>query len=525
MATKITTADIESYLEKLGKKDSKDKVHFERVLFAINASKKGGVKIVLDSPDHEAILKNFKSKMIQTLTGKFKNGTLTKVQAVVKGINNDIKTPVIRLKYNDNGKGTRYVDFDVKEYPDKKDEKGGGTLPDTISEPATRFILNAALESKGKIFKTEEDIFVHDVYKDLEKLFNKKWGHKLDSWIYTFLTQNKIFFHHYGKVAWAKFKHMDYKDERDMQVFFMEHLKTLSSAPGVKVGRTYQQWNPADIWAVKRSEQSTLEDEITEATKNPSADNLMKLNLHIVKLMEKKELVGISLKKIESGGSYKIFNVDSSKLLTNLKSWKALEKFDMSDISFGLRNVFGNFPGKGGKGIAATNYIYFGEKFKVDVTRTSDGNLVFNSQILNEKGAQAGQSPIQSLLARLKHGSSNVTFNNKVKDYPQNADEFAEIAEDPKSVKYKLYKKWFNFASKHSKNDYKDVKKFDDYLNNVQEAYDSRPKEGIAKLALLNFWYDALNNHDKNPEFWTDMLYFGMKIIAKGQFGPHIKIS
>ena len=525
MATKITTADIETYLEKLGKKDSKDKIYFERVLFAINASKKGGVKIVLDSPDHEAILKNFKSKMIQTLTGKFKNGTLTKVQGVVKGINNDIKTPVIRLKYNDNGKGTRYIDFDVKEYPDKKDEKGGGTLPESISEPATRFILNAALESKGKIFKTEEDIFVDDVYKDLEKLFNKKWGHKLDSWIYTFLMQNKLFFQNYGRTTWAKFKHKDYKDERDMQVFFSEHLKTLEQAPNVKVGRNYEQWNPADIWAVKRTEQSTLEDEITEATKNPSADNLMKLNTHIIKLMEKKELVGISLKKITSGGSFKLYNVDSSKLITNLKAWKALDKFEMDDIRFELRNVFGNFPGLGGKGIAATNYIYFGEKFKVDVTRTTTGNLVFNSQILNEKGAQGGQSPIQPLLARLKHGASNTTFNNKVKDYPQNADEFAEIAEDPKSAKYKLYKKWFNFASKHSKNDYKGVKKFDDYLNNVQEAYDSRPKEGIAKLALLNFWYDALNNHDKDPEFWTDMLYFGLKIIAKGQFGPHIKIS
>ena len=526
MATKITTADIEEYLEGLGKKDSsKKKIYFQRVLFSIKASKNGGVKIVLDSPDHEAVLKNFKSKMIQTLTGKFKNGTLTKVQGVVKGINNDIKTPVIRLKYTDNGKGTRYVDFDVREYPDKKDERGGGTLPDTISEPATRFVLNAALESKGKIFKKQEDIFVHDVYKDLEKLYGKEWGHKLDSWINTFLQQNLIFFKHYGRTAWAKFKHMDYNDERDMQVFFMEHLQSLSTAPGVTVGRTYQQWNPADLWAVKRAEQKSLEDEITAATENPSADNLMKLNLHIIKLLEKKELVGISLKKIDKDGSYKIFNVDSSKYLTNLKSWKALDKFEMEDIRFELRNIFGNFPGKGGKGIAATTYIYFGSKYKVDATRTGTGSLIFNSQILNEKGAQGGQSPIQPLLKRLRHNKSGVTFDNKIKNYPKNADEFAEIAEDPKSPQYKLYKKWFTFTSKHSKNDYKAIKKFDDYLNNVQEAYDSRPKEGIAKLSLLHFWYDALKYHDDDPVFWTDMLYFGLKIIAKGQFGPHIKIS
>ena len=520
---KITTEGIEDYLSDLGRRDSKGKVYFERILFNIKTLK-SGVKIVLDSPDTESVLKNFKSKMIKTLMGEFKGGALTKVEEKVKGINKGIDNPVIRLRYAD--KGIKYIDFDVKEYPVKKDEKGGGTLPESISEPATRFILNAALESKGKIFKTEEDIFVHDVYKDLEKLFNKNWGHKLDSWIYTFLTQNKIFFQNYGRVTWAKFKHKDYKNERDMQVFFVEHLKTLEEAPGVKVGRNYEQWNPADIWAVKRTEQHSLEEEITEATKNPSAENLMKLNTHIIKLMEKKELVGISLKKIVSGGSFKIYNVDSSKLLTNLKAWKALDKFEMNDIRFELRNVFGNFPGKGGKGIAATNYVYFGKKFQVSVTRTTTGNLVFNTLVLNEKGAQGGQSPIQPLLNRLKHNKSGVTFENKVKDYPQTGNDFANIIEEPSSSDYKKYKKWFNFAYKHSKNDYKTPKmSFDDWANNVYLAYESRPKEGIAKLALLNFWYDALKYHDDDPEFWTDMLYFGMKIISKGQFGPHVKIS
>ena len=519
----ITTNDIESYLEGLGKKDSKKRIHFERVLFNIKTLK-SGVHIVLDSPDTEAVLKNFKSKMIKTLMGKFKGGKLIKVQEKLKGINKSIEQEVIRLKYSD--KGIKYIDFDVKEYPKHKDSKGGGIVKPAISEPATRFILNAALESKGKIFKTEEDIFVDDVYKDLEKLFGQSMGHKLDSWIYTFLKQNQLFFKNYGRTTWAKFKHKDYKGERDMQVFFEQHLKTLTSAPGIKVGRSYTQWNPADIWAVKRSEQNTLEDEITEASKNPSADNLMKLNLHLVKLMEKKELVGISLKKIEPpGGTFKIFNVDSSKALSKLKAFKPLVEFKMDDIKFELRNVFGNFRGKGG-GVAATNYITYGNKdFQVVVTRTTTGSLIFNTLIPSDKGAQGGQSLIQPLLKALKNGASDVTFNNKIKDYPQNADEVADIIEDPKSNEYKLYKKWFNFVNKHSKNDYKDVKTFDEYLNNLQEAYDSRPKEGIAKLSLLNFWYDALKNHDKDPQFWTDMLYFGMKITARGDFGPHAKIS
>ena len=238
MAT-ITTDDIETYLEGLGKHDSKGKVHFERVLFSIKTLK-SGVKIVLDSPDTEPVVKNFKSKMIKTLTGKFKGNILTKVTEPVKGINKGIKTPVIRLRYID--KGTKHIDFDVKEYP-----AGGksGTLPPKISEPATMLVLNAALDSKGKVFKTEEDIFVHDVYKDLEKLFGKEWGHKLDEWIYTFLHQNILFFKNYSRATWAPLKHKDYKGKDDMQVFFKQHLKTLERSPGISAG-TYEHWNPSD---------------------------------------------------------------------------------------------------------------------------------------------------------------------------------------------------------------------------------------------------------------------------------------
>jgi len=540
MATKITTADIETYLQGLGKKDTKGKVYFERILFNIKTLK-SGVKIVLDSPDTEPVLKNFKSKMIKTLMGQFKNGVLTKVEEKVQGINKGIDNPVIRLRYSD--KGPKYIDFDVKEYPKKGKSS---TLNAKISEPATMLILNAALESKGKIFKTEEDIFVHDVYKDLEKLFGTEWGHKLDEWIYTFLHQNILFFKNYSRSTWAPFKHKAYKNQKDMQVFFSKHLKSLQGDPNIEdKARNYEQWNPADIWAVKRTEQKSLENEIEEASKSPNANTLMKLNTHIIKLMEKKELVGVSLKKINSGDTphFKIYNVDSSKLLTNLKAFSKLEEFNMKDIYFELRNLFGNFPGNETavpssplkKVPAATTYITYGNKeeknakFKIAVTR-SGVNIVFNTSIPSAKGAQAGQTLKQFVLRLLRSGGSSVTFNNNFKDYPQTEDDFRDIISNPKSAEYKLYKKWFSFVSKHPKNNYKDVKNFNEWAENVQQAYEARIKDGmgiagVTKLALLNFWYDALKNHDKDPEFWTDILYYGMKVTTKGQFGPHAKIS
>ena len=87
------------------------------------------------------------------------------------------------------------------------------------------------------------------------------------------------------------------------------------------------------------------------------------------------------------------------------------------------------------------------------------------------------------------------------------------------------YKKWFDFVYEHSKNDYKTKVDFEEWIDGVYGAYKIRAKVGKTKLALLNFWYDALKNHDDDPEFWTDILYFGMKITTKGQFAPYSKIS
>ena len=203
---KISTKILENYLSELGKKDSKGKIFFQRVLFDIKTSK-SGVEVMLDSPDTEAILKNFKSQMIKTLMGEFKGGVLQKEEKLQPRIGK-----VVRLKYSD--KGPKYIDFNVKEYP-----AGGksGTLPPKISEPATMLVINAALDSKGKVFKSEEDIFVHDVYKDLEKLYGKEWGPKLDEWIYTFLHQNILFFKNYSNATWAPLMHNNYKNQKDMK--------------------------------------------------------------------------------------------------------------------------------------------------------------------------------------------------------------------------------------------------------------------------------------------------------------------
>ena len=70
MATKVDTELIENYLSKIGKKDSKGMIYFSRVLFDLKKTKTG-IDIILDSPDTDQIVRNFKGEMIKSLKGEF----------------------------------------------------------------------------------------------------------------------------------------------------------------------------------------------------------------------------------------------------------------------------------------------------------------------------------------------------------------------------------------------------------------------------------------------------------------------
>ena len=69
--------------------------------------------------------------------------------------------------------------------------------------------------------------------------------------------------------------------------------------------------------------------------------------------------------------------------------------------------------------------------------------------------------------------------------------------------------------------------KFEDWQQKMVSVYGGRKGERDAKVMLmeLTFWYDALTKFAKDSEFWTDLLYTGMKINPDKEFAPHAKIS
>ena len=71
----------------------------------------------------------------------------------------------------------------------------------------------------------------------------------------------------------------------------------------------------------------------------------------------------------------------------------------------------------------------------------------------------------------------------------------------------------------------KDALKWNEFQLYWDKVYKKDKPTAIRKLMQLSFWYDALTNYSDDAEFWTDLLYTGMKIKPGREFAPHAKIS
>ena len=400
------------------------------------------------------------------------------------------------------GQGTKRK---LKFYQQKK---GSGRVKTEMQEKGTTIILENVLNGNAD-FKKETDIMKHDkTAKELRECF-KGVEHLLDNWIWTFFQQQEQFIHEYSKKKWSTF---EYGNESFVEFFTKEILPFVSRSGGGKpdAGK-YTGWNPADIWAVrnKGAVQKRLRDAMGDG-KKPKPQSLLEINTILVKLMEKNppDLVGISLKmvKYKNNAHVRLFNVETSTILKQLKSFIPLEEYTMKDIHFEPDNII-NLK-------AVTTYVNYKDKdFSINITRSSQ-NMSFNTQIKNA-AAQGGQTPIGMVVDMLK----GKEFNSSHTAYPQDRKKF--------NTKAPTYKPMWELVSKHCKT--KTKMTWEKWVTEMNVLYVEDLRDAKVTLMQLTFWYDAITkfgkDNDKSAEFWTDMLYFGMKVTSKGQFAPHAKIS
>ncbi len=248
--------------------------------------------------------------------------------------------------------------------------------------------------------------------------------------------------------------------------------------------------------------------------KKPKPQSLLEINTILVKLMEKNppDLVGISLKmvKYKNNAHVRLFNVETSPILKQLKSFVPLEEYTMKDIHFEPDNII-NLN-------AVTTYVNYKNKdFSINITRSGQ-NMSFNTQIKGA-AAQGGQTPIDMVMSMLSKGAGQSYFMKNQTQYAQDTVDFRK--------QEKKYKLMFDLVSKHCSK--KSSKTWKEWQNGICLKFAMDPRDAKVTLMQISFWYDAImkfgSNTKKSAEFWTDMLYFGMKVTMKGQFAPHAKIS
>ena len=394
-------------------------------------------------------------------------------------------------------------------FKERKDpEESRKQTPTQYQEKGTTDVFNRVLdedERYGSIADMRKDKKLMDDLRDTfsGKTAKKNVGDhrdKIDDWMNTFFSQQDLFFiQKYSPSQWSKFEY----HKQDWVTFWTDFIKKVKTHDGSRVG-DYTTWNPSDIWAVKNKK--TVNDAIDKAFKLDKDDpRLSTLNNLLIRLMKDKELVGISLKKIEGTGAHmKEMNLDP-------KSMKLSEVMElkMSDIELQLDNIVQQEK--------VTTYIKFAKTHTMNINlgdKKKPGNLSFNTQIKGT-AAQGGQAPVEQVLKLLKAKGSSNQFSNSHSNYPHEIDKKNE----------KAWEKKYDYVKKQTKNTtWPDWNEFKEYINDFNK--DKKPQLAITKLMQIDFYYDALNNYSSAKDyadFWIALLHLGMKVGER--FAPHAKIS
>ena len=386
------------------------------------------------------------------------------------------------------------IKVNLKQKKAPKSAGGGGVIDTKIQEEGTTVVLNQVIHKNKKFNKKEDILADKDTADQLKKLFGKKYEDRLEEWTHSYFEQQKEFLKKFQSAKWDIFVY----GKDDFVTFFSKQIKNVArSLNPIKPVGNYTTWSPSDIWAVY--EMDKVKKEIAKNI-NPKTQNLVELNNLLINLFKEKKLVGLSLKKIDlnQSANLKFVNIDTSTMRLG-----DIETYKMSDISFNFDNI--------SIGDKVTTYIKFGRQgdYSVNITRAGN-NLSFNTSIKATPAAQGGQAPVQMVQDLLKKSGSGTTFVNDHNKYPQSYMEYVNESDK--------YSKMFDSVKKYLSN-----KSYSKFEENLSSAYKKDKRNAIAKLMTLNFFHDALKNNSKNQEFWTDILYLGMKVGDR--FAPHAKIS
>ena len=394
-----------------------------------------------------------------------------------------------------------------------------------------------------------EDVLLETFKDDLSKLrelFEVKGnsGFPYIDWLNSFYFSQKVLLAKYSSSTFQRF-------ERDGG--FMDYItKLIKDKFGISQKDT---WNPADVWAVKGTQQAVekyIDDkmkkimdykESSQKFEGAQLDNYIRagtlyLNSILIDLLTGRDpkVVGISLKLTDSGAHIEEVNFD--KVKENIKENKALIDTIADPFIVDPKNDFiCNFEitsGKTSKGTftqdvkVSAEDAHTGDRYNFQIKAnssesTTGSNLKFELTIQGKGAARGGKVPVElvvSLVNKIQRGA----FENDYKKYPRTSKEFlAKLTSADKN-----YKKIFEKV----KDNVKDIGvTYAEFITNVTAAFNmggAIATNATCKLMGLEFLYFLLTiKENQMSGMITDMAYLAQKknIRAYDTFGPFIKIS
>ena len=394
-----------------------------------------------------------------------------------------------------------------------------------------------------------EDVLLETFKDDLKKLrelFEVKGnsGFPYIDWLNSFYFSQKVLLAKYSSSTFQRF-------ERDGG--FMDYItKLIKDKFGISQKDT---WNPADVWAVKGTQQAVekyIDDkmkkimdykESSQKFEGAQLDNYIRagtlyLNSILIDLLTGRDpkVVGISLKLTDSGAHIEEVNFD--KVKENIKENKALIDTIADPFIVDPKNDFiCNFEitsGKASKGTftqdvkVSAEDAHTGDRYNFQIKAnssesTTGSNLKFELTIQGKGAARGGKVPVElvvSLVNKIQRGA----FENDYKKYPRTSKEFlAKLTSADKN-----YKKIFEKV----KDNVKDIGvTYAEFTTNVTTAFNmggAVATNATCKLMGLEFLYFLLTIKENQMRgMVTDMAYLAQKknIRAYDTFGPFIKIS
>lgn len=395
--------------------------------------------------------------------------------------------------------GYRWTQIDKSQFSGRGD--GGLGRPDgkttAMQENASLLAIQKGIENNG--YKNKET-FLKLYRKDLLK----EYPGMDEYWENVFFEQQKLTQQKVGNTQYGHYS----RDDGFME-YITERCKTLY---GINKKDT---WNPADIWLVSDLEKSKRE---LDSKILDNSTSLMEFNTILQDMFHKRQVVGISLKKM-SGKSAR----------WELVNFSGEEVFDSGEYSFSFDEAKLNLKSTSRGKFENTESSFKISSSKVaiafQIRQNSPGfnNLKLEGTDISARSARLGKAPLDMVSATLRSygvGAKESTRWRSWRNYPKDIDDFLNEQE--------IHVKRFNSLKSTGRVEL-GIKTAEEFVDTVVSVFDNSKTEReravvnskLQQLDLLNEIF-SIRDINKLSDLLSDISYLGQKKGAV--FGPFAKL-